>query len=266
LFGSFNVTSGGLKDIRFFICNSTNFQNWTHGKNAILYLSQAGTTYNWDFWVPQSGTWYIVFDNTFSTFSDKYVTIISGNGTGPVITISHPLPYSGDTISGTVLINASAETAQLSINSISIKIDGTSMTTKQSSSINYSWDTTSWSDGYHTITVTASDNLGNSNNKSITVDVLNPPSGWGGTTALLIELVSGGAGILFIVVIIAAVVSRRRESREGPPETVLKPTRKVMKPGEKEVIEMQPGFCPHCGAKTLPGATFCKNCGANLRQ
>ena len=74
--GSFTVTQGGSKDIIFYILGPT---------GTVVWGSSSGPrTYNYgtfSFSATQSGTYTLVFDNTFSSFTDKHITLqITGGG------------------------------------------------------------------------------------------------------------------------------------------------------------------------------------------
>jgi hypothetical protein len=68
------------------------------------------------------------------------------------------------------------------------------------------------------------------------------------------------------VILIALAVARSKKMEREPPDIVLTPTRKAVKPVGKGVAESQTGFCRFCGARIAPGATFCRACGANLSE
>ena len=74
--GSFTVTQGGSKDIVFYIRGPA---------DTVVWGSISGPrTYNYgtfSFTAAQSGTYTLVFDNTFSSFTDKHITLqIAGGG------------------------------------------------------------------------------------------------------------------------------------------------------------------------------------------
>jgi hypothetical protein len=74
--GSFTVTEGGSRDIIFYIKDST---------GSIVWGSSSGPrTYDYgsfSFTATLGGTYTLVFDNTFSSFTDKHITLqITGGG------------------------------------------------------------------------------------------------------------------------------------------------------------------------------------------
>jgi hypothetical protein len=279
LFGSFYVTAGGLRDIDFLIFNSTNYENYTNGQPANASLEDLrDSSYDWIFQVPYLDTWYVVFSNEFSLIISKNVTIFFGNGTGPFVTISNPIADGevNETVESSVAINASA-ISEFPIANISISIDNKSIVTEyNTSAISYPWDAKPWSDGYHMITVTATDKFGNSNNASIRVWVLQPtppttqppnttqPPPSSSSSSIPVGTLLGLGSIIFVFVLLVIAVSRIRRSERQPSDIVSRSTRKVEIPAKKTVVEAQSGFCPHCGTKTIAGETFCRNCGAYL--
>ena len=73
--GSFTASGGSGNDINVIIMNSTDFINWSNKHQVYpLYSSGQLTTGNINVPITVSGQYYLVFDNTFSTFSSKNVT------------------------------------------------------------------------------------------------------------------------------------------------------------------------------------------------
>lgn len=64
--GNFSFTLA-LGNIYFFICNSTNFQEWSAGNvsssSVEAYEKVHGQTHEFDFAIPYADTWYVVFSN-----------------------------------------------------------------------------------------------------------------------------------------------------------------------------------------------------------
>jgi len=95
--------------------------------------------------------------------------LIKYDGTKPTVHIT--TPSDAAVIEGTATINA--DITEDHPGTISVKIDGSEATTN----LPYSWDTTTVSDGSHTITVEETDKAGNTGSDSVTVTVNNvPPS------------------------------------------------------------------------------------------
>ena len=70
--GYFTVSGGS--DVNVYVMDNTDYVNWANGQSASAYYASgkvtAGTI-NAD--LPGSGTYYLVYDNTFSTISQKIV-------------------------------------------------------------------------------------------------------------------------------------------------------------------------------------------------
>jgi hypothetical protein len=126
---------------------------------------------------PASGTHYIMVDY-YSGDADysltATITYAAVDTTAPSVSITNP--SNGVTVSGTVTISFSASDAN-GISSRAIKIDGVTKSTSSS----YSWDTTAYSNGAHTIQCTATDPSGNTGSDTHSVTVSNTaPSDDGG--------------------------------------------------------------------------------------
>lgn len=122
---------------------------------------------------PSSGTWYFKVDAYSGAPSSYEITVTVTYSTPPPTdttapTVSISSPSNGATVSGTVSISMSASDAN-GISSRAIKIDGTT----KSTSSTYSWDTTGYSNGQHTIRAEATDPSGNTGYQQITVTVDN---------------------------------------------------------------------------------------------
>jgi hypothetical protein len=122
---------------------------------------------------PAQGRHYIMVQ--YYSGDDDYVltaTITYGapaDTTAPTVSIS--APANGATVDGTVTISFSASDAN-GISSRAIKIDGTTVSTSSS----YSWDTTGYSNGQHTIRCEATDPSSNTGYDQHTVTVDNQVS------------------------------------------------------------------------------------------
>ncbi len=96
--------------------------------------------------------------------------------TAPVVTISEPMNFA--TVSGTIAITASATDGQDGTLTPTISIDGSVVAVSNS----YTWDTTSASEGTHTIMASVTDSGGLTGSASVTITVDNvedppPPPG-----------------------------------------------------------------------------------------
>jgi hypothetical protein len=93
LSGTLTASGGSGNDIRVYVFDSTGLTNWENGHQASAYYSTGQeTAFNINVQLPSvvvgggTATYYVVFDNTFSTFSGKTVT-----GT---LTVTYYVPYS----------------------------------------------------------------------------------------------------------------------------------------------------------------------------
>src|SRR3972149_6649673 len=71
--GTFTVS--GSNDIKVYVLDSANFADWQNGREANMYydsgeLSSGNVTAE----LPSSGTYFLVYDNTFSTTSKNVTT------------------------------------------------------------------------------------------------------------------------------------------------------------------------------------------------
>lgn len=74
LTGSFRASGGSGNDIIVYVLDQTNFVNWQNGHQVSAeYNSGQLTTSTFSLNLPASGTYYLVYSNTFSTFSSKTV-------------------------------------------------------------------------------------------------------------------------------------------------------------------------------------------------
>ncbi len=118
---------------------------------------------------PGAGTWYIMvrsYSGTGAYTLTVTLTYSGGDTTPPSVTINDP--SNGETVSGTTTISFSASDAN-GISSRRILIDGTQVSTASS----YSWDTTGYANGAHTIRCEATDPSGNTGYSQISVSVDN---------------------------------------------------------------------------------------------
>jgi hypothetical protein len=71
---SFKASGGAGNDIRCYVIDRTNFINWENGHQVYAIYDSGKVTAAYDtIYLKGSGTYYIVFDNTFSVFSSKTV-------------------------------------------------------------------------------------------------------------------------------------------------------------------------------------------------
>jgi hypothetical protein len=126
-----------------------------------------------------TGTHYFRVQRYGGSGTDYYyfkVTVVTGGGsdtTPPTVTVTNPAD--GATVSGTVSVTCSASDAN-GISSYKIYIDGVQKATTST----YSWDTTAYSNGAHTVKCEATDPSSNIGSDTNSVTVSNSVSDDGG--------------------------------------------------------------------------------------
>jgi phosphodiesterase/alkaline phosphatase D-like protein len=123
------------------------------------------------------GQWRLCYfsdDNASPTNTEvpKYTEIFKIDTTAPTVTIASP---TSGTVSGTTTITANAADTLSNIANVQFKIDGVNVGTADTTSpYTYSWNTTTATNGTHTITAVATDNAGNTTTSgTVTVTVNN---------------------------------------------------------------------------------------------
>jgi hypothetical protein len=72
--GTFTASGGSGNDIKIYVLGSTSFVNWKNGHSVSTYYNSGQmTTGTISATLPSDGTYYLVYDNTFSLFSQKNV-------------------------------------------------------------------------------------------------------------------------------------------------------------------------------------------------
>jgi len=128
----------------------------------------SGLSYSWDTTQYSDGSHTI--QAAARGVTDSIIVAVNNGGggnTAPVVTITNPAD--GAAVSDTVTITVDATDVEDGTLTADIYIDGSLVTTSNS----YSWDTTNYSDGGHTIYAEATDSGGLSDSDSITVTVNN---------------------------------------------------------------------------------------------
>jgi hypothetical protein len=121
----------------------------------------------------KAGTHYFRVQRYGGTGTDYYyfkATVVSGGGgdtTAPTVSVT--APTAGATVSGTTTISATASD-NVGVASVAFYVDSGLLSTDTSSPYSYSWATTSYSNGAHSIYAIAKDAAGNSKT-STTVSV-----------------------------------------------------------------------------------------------
>lgn len=143
-----------------------------------------GLSYSWDTTTYSDGT-HTISASARGVTDTVTVTVSNGGGggnTAPTVTITNP--NNGATVSGSVSISVTATDPEDGTLPAEIYIDGSLKTTGTS----YSWDTTGYSDGTHTITAETTDSGGLSDTDEITVTVSNGGGGDVNKYALVIGI------------------------------------------------------------------------------
>ena len=126
-----------------------------------------GLLYSWDTTAYSDGSHTIIATSKGVTDTHTVTVNNGGGNTPPVVTITNP--SNGATVSNTVTITVDATDLEDGTLTADIYIDGSFVTTANS----YSWDTTIYSNGGHTIYAEATDSGDLSDSDSITVTVNN---------------------------------------------------------------------------------------------
>lgn len=227
IYGDFEVTypaSGGDQIISFLICDQENYDLWVGGQTAnVHHLQEHVADYSFEFIVPTTDTWYFVFKNYAILLSKTIDVNLYRDDTPPAISMNL---IAGATYSDTKDITAIITEDTFAISSVSLYIDGVLKDTESDSSFSYSWDTMGYSNGPHTIRISASDNVGNTGYEEVIVYVSNvvttatrsttETTGGGATsplaslTPLDILYMIGGIGLIAIYGI--AIALRKRDN------------------------------------------------------
>ncbi|HET7176803.1 MAG TPA: Ig-like domain-containing protein [Gammaproteobacteria bacterium] len=116
----------------------------------------------------------VATDSGGNTATAAAVTVTVLNDTSPP-TVSITAPANGATVSGSVAVSASASDADGSITGVQFRLDGADLGAKQTASpYSITWDTSTATNGSHTLTAVATDSGGNSSTAgAVTVTVSN---------------------------------------------------------------------------------------------
>lgn len=139
------------------------------------------------------------------TYTNRYVSGITftvgstGTPTGFSVVISSPVD--GDTVSGSIIVNADM-TPAANISYAFLTIDGALVENKTAAPFAWSVDTNNYADGEHLLKVTAVNDTGGQAFKEITISVDNG----GESEEMLSWMVTMGVGSIVIVTIIAVAI------------------------------------------------------------
>lgn len=275
-YGSVTVDPG--QDLDLFVCDVDGYNDIQSGKSTtpLHHWGEdlTGTT-DFEFIAPDDGDLYFCFSNHDSVFTTIHIVgYISRDTTAPELDIISP--NQGQTVKGTVVLEATAEDNQFEVELMRVYVDDSLKKTVTSDSITYYWDSTEVDDGAHTVKFYVSDNVNNEREIIRTVYVDNiiettsttgdssttSTTGSGSTTAqdpadqdpasnppmlLSLPLIAG----TFVVLGIAGAgyaASQKKKSTISTPVS------------EAKVFII----CPYCGAKVEQGITKCHKCGAEI--
>ena len=105
---------------------------------------------------------------------DAYKAVVAAKGSVTVAppTVSISSPANGATMSGTISVQGSA-TSSLSITNVQFLVDSQQVSTASASPFSFSWNSATFANGTHSLTVNAFDSSGNMGTASISVNVNN---------------------------------------------------------------------------------------------
>ncbi len=130
-------------------------------------------SFSWDTTTYSNGTHTVVataLDADGGTANSATTTVTIKNL--PAVTVT--APADGATVGGTLTVSATAAAPSgTTLTNLAIKIDGTSVANGAASPQSFSWDTTTYSNGTHTIVATALDADGGSKTSTVNVTVSN---------------------------------------------------------------------------------------------
>jgi hypothetical protein len=73
--GTFTVSGGNGNTIKVYVMNNANFADWQKGSNVSMYYDSGElNSGNVAATLPSAGTYYLVYDNTFSAISKNVTT------------------------------------------------------------------------------------------------------------------------------------------------------------------------------------------------
>ena len=112
------------------------------------------------------------------------VTVKNSDTTPPTAKISAPL--AGATVSGTAVAVSGTASDNVGVTKVELYVDGTLYTSTTASSFNFSWNSTTKTNGSHTLMVKAYDAAGNTGSASVSVNVSNTATASTTTTPVLL--------------------------------------------------------------------------------
>jgi hypothetical protein len=147
------------------------------GTNLGPALTAAPYTYSWDTTKINNGshTLTAVATDTLGQATTSAGVTVTVSNVIPAPTVSITSPTNGDTVSATISVTASASSS-IGIASVQFKLDGTNLGPALTAApYTYSWDTTKFLNGNHTLTAVATDTSNQSTTSAaVTVTINNP--------------------------------------------------------------------------------------------
>ncbi|UCE74353.1 MAG: hypothetical protein JSV56_01245, partial [Methanomassiliicoccales archaeon] len=210
--------------------------------------------YTWDTTTLDDGNYEIsvrAFDGTDYSLTQSVIVVVD-NPYIPTLTVTSFIPSK---VSGTFTIQGTASDVDGKIEKIEIQIDdGGWKETEAATYWSYDLDTTELSNGKHIITIRATDDEGEYDIKTFTIDVDNPEevSWW---------MFIAGLAILIIFIAIVAGLVKRRSSRKaddiGTGNGTPQPRLQILKCpkcsiGFRADISSPTIRCPNCGLSGTP--------------
>lgn len=279
-YGDFTTTGN---DISFFLVDEENFNLWYDGESFYSKKS-AHDVYSgsYEYKSTTSGDYYFIFSNRDAFF---WTTTLSFDfyvdKTPPAFSVNL---NSGTTYSDIKVITVSATDTKFDVGSIKLYVDSVLKKTEYDGSFSYNWDTRDYANNQHTIRVTVSDNVGNSDYREYIVNVNNylpattdsttsGPSGATNPAPLGISsIIPIGLGLVGLVGVIGVVFVVRGKGKSSPPGVVVPIP--AQEPPSDDIVESYSQsktastptqvVCPFCGSRTQAGLAKCQLCGADL--
>jgi len=175
------LDSVGTDDFDLYYKYGTTATSSAYDMNA--YTSSADETITLSSTYLKTGTHYFRVQRYGGTGTDYYyfkVTVAGGAADTTAPTVSVTAPTAGATVSGTTTISATASD-NVGVASVAFYVDSALVSTDTSSPYSYSWATTSYSNGAHSIYAIAKDAAGNSKTSTtVSVTVSNTVTDDGG--------------------------------------------------------------------------------------
>jgi hypothetical protein len=154
---------------------SGTYTNYTVKLDGTTIYSGTNPCFSWNTAGVSSGLHTLastVTDSTGATATAQITVTVPGGGLTAAITS----PANGATVSGTVPVNISVSGAAAGSNRFRLSIDGTEVFNQlvAGTTASYSWNTTTASQGLHTLALTVTDSANASGSATISVTVNNP--------------------------------------------------------------------------------------------